>query len=334
MSHLFPATHSILSAPALLVEISSDYDIGRAHTCRLWNRGLNDTYLIKTDHHDYMLRVYRANWRSAAEIRYELDVLAHLEQKGIPVATPLRRNDGTFIRALNAPEGTRYMVLFRYAPGQALSYDEDVSIAVAYGSAVGRIHAALDDFDSPHARFRLDLNHLIDTPLVSIQPLLAHRAADWHYLQRLADHLRGQIASLPQGALAQGVCHGDFHGWNAHISDDKIITFFDFDCCGWGWRAYDIAVFRWSVKLFTTAKEQERWQHFVQGYTQEHPLNAIDQAVVPLFIGIRHIWLMGLQTGNGQDWGFGWMNDAYFDRALTFLRTWEPEFTIETSSIG
>jgi Ser/Thr protein kinase RdoA (MazF antagonist) len=278
MNQLFPVTHSILSAPALLANISSGYNVGRAHTCRLWHRGLND---------------------------------------------------GTFIGALSAPEGTRYAVLFSYAPGKELSYDEDVTIAVAYGSAAGRIHTALDDFESPHDRFSLDLSHLIDTPLASIQPLLAHRADDWRYLLRLADHLREQIAWFPPGALAQGVCHGDFHGWNAHISDDKTITFFDFDCCGWGWRAYDIAVFGWSVKLFTREKEQERWQHFVRGYTQEHPLNALDQAVVPLFIGIRHIWLMGMQTSNGQDWGFGWMNDSYFDRALTFLRTWEPEFTVQ-----
>jgi Ser/Thr protein kinase RdoA (MazF antagonist) len=24
----------------------------------------------------------------------------------------------------------------------------------------------------------------------------------------------------------------------------ETLTFFDFDLCGWGWRAYDVAVFR------------------------------------------------------------------------------------------
>jgi Ser/Thr protein kinase RdoA (MazF antagonist) len=111
---LLPVTHSILSAPALLADISSDYDAGSANTCRLWHRGLNDTYPVKTDDRDYMLRVYRAQWRSPAEILYE-DVLVYLEQKGIAVATPLRRNDSTLIRALNAPEGTRCSLAMRRA---------------------------------------------------------------------------------------------------------------------------------------------------------------------------------------------------------------------------
>ena len=43
-------------------------------------------------------------------------------------------------------------------------------------------------------------------------------------------------------------------------------------------------------------------------------------------MAIRHIWLLGLHTGNGQYWGYGWLDDKYFDRARTFFREWEAEF--------
>jgi hypothetical protein len=44
---------------------------------------------------------------------------------------------------------------------------------------------------------------------------------------------------------------------------------------------------------------------------------------VPLFVLIRHLWLLGLHTSNGDDWGYAWLDRHYFDRGLTFLREWE-----------
>jgi hypothetical protein len=46
---------------------------------------------------------------------------------------------------------------------------------------------------------------------------------------------------------------------------------------------------------------------------------------VPLFVLIRHIWLLGLHTANASDWGAGWLNKRYFDRGLKFLRDWEAD---------
>jgi hypothetical protein len=46
---------------------------------------------------------------------------------------------------------------------------------------------------------------------------------------------------------------------------------------------------------------------------------------VPLFVAIRHFWLLGLHTGNARDWGAGWLHDRYFDQSLKFLRRWEAK---------
>jgi Ser/Thr protein kinase RdoA (MazF antagonist) len=329
MSTYFPATYSTLSTQALLTELLPDYDIDTPVECEFLHRGLNDTYLIKTSRQaKYILRVYRLGWRSLSEILYELAVLTHLNQQNIPVSIPLARKDGNFIRTLAAPEGERYTVLFTCAPGKNFSYEETEE-AFFYGQAAARIHNAMDTFTSEHQRFALDLDHLIDLPLQAIAPRLVHRPEDWDYLQTLGCLLRQRIAAFPPDALEQGFCHGDFHGWNAKITEDKIITFFDFDCCGVGWRAYELAVFRWSARL--GEKENDHWEPFLQGYQTERALNEIDLQAVPLFIGIRHIWLLGLHTGNGHHWGYDWMNDRYFDRAMKFFRQWETEYFSEAS---
>ena len=207
---------------------------------------------------------YRTGWRSLSDISYEIDVLNHLGNKGVPISKPLPQKDGRFIQSLSAPEGGRYVVLFTYAAGNDLSYEKEAETkAFNYGKSVAKIHNAVQDFTSLHARFSLDLNHLVNEPLKSIGPMLSYRREDWGYLQYLADKIRHQLSELPSDALEQGFCHGDFHGGNAHIADDGTITFFDFDCCGWGWRAYDIAVFRWGARL--GGMENELWMQFLRG---------------------------------------------------------------------
>ena len=67
------------------------------------------------------------------------------------------------------------------------------------------------------------------------------------------------------------------------------------------------------------------WTVFLEGYTSRRPINDSDLEAVPLFVAMRHIWLLGLDAGNGDDWGYGGLDAAYFDWGLTFLREWEAE---------
>jgi Ser/Thr protein kinase RdoA (MazF antagonist) len=254
-----------------------------------------------------------------------LDLLNHLYRQGVSVARPLPRPDGTFFRPLVAPEGRRHAVLFTEAEGHEPSYKEDPEgVAFAYGRAVAAIHNALESFDSSHTRFGSDLDHLIDTPLRYIEPFLAHRPDDWAYLRRFAETVRQRIVGLPATALEQGACHGDLQGFHAHISPDGTLTFYDFDFCGFGYRAYDLAVFRWSARL--SEQEHVWWPPYLRGYRERRPVNDLDVEAVPLFICARHVWHMGLHTGNAQDWGHGDLGDAYFDRRLGWLRALEADY--------
>jgi Ser/Thr protein kinase RdoA (MazF antagonist) len=272
MRDVFPVTRSILSVAALSEVVAADYTLATPIECQYFKWGLNDTYLLKTKATTSVLRIYRKGWRSLPEIQYELEALLHVQQAGIAVSVPVRRQDGTFIGTIHAPEGMRYAVLFTYAPGRQPAYEtKDNNAAYRYGKAVAQIHTATKTFQSPHQRFALDLEHLIETPLRSIKPMLAHRPEDWGYVQTLAETLRRQIMQLPLSSLDQGFCHGDLHWGNAHIQDEtNTITLFDFDCCGVGWRAYDIAVFRWAARL--GKKEQEQWPAFLRGYREERDL--------------------------------------------------------------
>ena len=328
METYFPVTHSTLAIKALMTDVLPDYDIGIPLECRLLHLGLNDTYLVKTRDGQYILRVYREGWRSVSEILYELDVLLFLQRGNHSVSVPLSRKDGSLIHPVTAPEGIRYVVLFTYAPGKEPTYEaDDEKEAYQYGQAVAKIHTATEKFQSLHQRFVIDLAHLLDGPVTSIQPFLTHRPADWQYVQTLAERLRNRVVGLPLETLEKGFCHGDVHGGNAHLAQDNTVTFFDFDCCGWGWRAYDIAVFRWGARL--QEKEKELWSPFLRGYRGERHISESDLQATSYFVALRHFWLLGLHTSNGRDFGDGWLNDRYFDRAIKFFRAWETEYLAE-----
>jgi Ser/Thr protein kinase RdoA (MazF antagonist) len=254
-----------------------------------------------------------------------LDALDHLHRQGVPVIRLLPRKDGRFVHAAPAPEGLRYVAVFTEAPGWEITYDKDPErAAYTYGQAVAKIHNAVQDFTSPHARFHIDLDHLIDTPMRNIEPFLSHRADEWAYLQQFAATLRQRILDLPANALEQGFCHGDLQGYHAHVATDGTLTFLDFDCCGFGFRAYDLAVFRWCARL--EEQEDVRWESYLQGYREIRPLKSLDVSAIPLFVGARYIWHMGVHTQNAPDWGCGFLNDKYFDHRLDQLRAVEADY--------
>ncbi|HEV8194174.1 MAG TPA: phosphotransferase, partial [Ktedonobacterales bacterium] len=234
------------------------YAIGEVRGCALLQHNLNDTYVVDTATGRYVLRVLQAkrpnrwSWRTREDMLFELDVLHHQSRGGIHVAAPLAQRDGAYISAVRAPEGDRHLVLFTYAQGEPLTPPRQTEPrARSYGSAVADLHTATDDFSSVHPRFALDLDLLLAKPLDVLHAYLAHRPADWHCLRKLGTALTARLAALQAQTLGldSGLCHGDAHGGNAHMTPDGTITYFDFDVCGIGWRAYDIAVFFWGTAL-------------------------------------------------------------------------------------
>lgn len=322
----FPVTLSRLSSKALASEVLPDFGIGEIAACEFFTGGFNDTYRVKTTAgKTYYLRVYRKSWRTLPDILNELDLLNHLRSKNFPAARPVAHRNGSFHFELFAPEGTRYAALFSEAPGKEISYDkEPEKVSYNYGQAVAGMHNAVDDFSSPHQRFHVDLELLIDAPLRNIAPFLAHRPQDWAYLQRFAADLRQRIVDLPISKLEQGFCHGDLQGYHANVAADGIMTFYDFDCGGYGYRAYDLAVFRWCSRL--EKQEDLRWEPYLRGYLEVRSMDELDIQAIPLFVGARYIWHMGVHTQNAPDWGCEWLNDKYFDEKLGFLNAVEKDY--------
>ena len=324
----FPVAHSLLDAAALLGEVARVYPIDRPAGCELFRAWANDVYRVRTADATYFLKVYRFGWRSASEIAYELDVLAHMAARNVEVALPIPRRDGRLIGTLPAPEGARHAVLFSAAPGVKPRRPFDATLYYRFGRATARLHHAADDFASPHPRAPLDLTHFIDAPLAALGPRLVHRPDDRDYLIGLTSRARARLAALAAG-LDWGVCHGDLSLDNAHVSPDGRVIFYDFDSGGPGWRAADV----YGVFQFAALDQNGFWDAFLAGYREERPFNLADLAAIPWFVVAQAVCFMGHEAGRWAGWaGVARVDDSYFDRQFAMLRRWEAEQLTEERS--
>lgn len=132
---------------------------------------------------------------------------------------------------------------------------------------------------------------------------------------KLNEHIRA--------GLDWGICHGDLQGnFNTNFCEDNTYTHFDFDLCGYGWRAYDLAAFKLSRILIEEDDElvESLWNAFLKGYTEVHPLSENDQAAASLMTGIRQLWLMGLCMHDPHIMGSIDSDDAFVSEKMEFFK--------------
>lgn len=327
---LFPAQTTTLSSTAFATRLLPRYGFGRTATCRFLHKGLNDTYVVRARGRDYYLRVYRAGWRTWQEIGEEVVLLNHLHRRGVPVSRPVCRRDGKYITRVHAPEGVRYAVLFTGAPG-AKHVQMTPQQSALLGHTAALLHEQTDRQRRTYARYEIDLAHLHNTPLAALRPFFRHRPQDLAYLERVGAACAAALIGLPCDAPAYGICHGDLHAGNVHFAGRDRLTLFDFDLCGYGWRAYDIAVFLWSRHLAhpqpaERPRRERAWHAFLRAYTHRRPLSQLELAAIPHFGALRHIWLLGLESDMTKIWGSLWLDDKYIARGVNFLKRWVREY--------
>jgi Ser/Thr protein kinase RdoA (MazF antagonist) len=321
-----------LLTEGLISELLSRYDLPQPIECRGISSGLNDVYLVTTGAEPAILKLYRAGWRSRSQVLDEIAALCHLAGRGVRVALPVACRDGDFAQAFLVPEGERQAVLFTHAPGKPVSAVDDAGCRL-FGRALAEVHGVTDDFVG--GSVPCDLEHLLDLPFRALAPLLEDRPEDWRFLRDLGERLRAGVAGVPHGALDWGFCHGDFRPANAFLDEERAAwTIFDFEGCGTGFRAYDLATFRfYLVGGGRYVNHEALWRAFLEGYAERRPLNRADLAAIPLFVALRPIRVFGtlLQTArrnwNLEAWGPARAGPLpgteFFNGVLQFLRDWD-----------
>jgi Ser/Thr protein kinase RdoA (MazF antagonist) len=323
-----PVIYATAPAEAVAAFVAAHYALDGPAACTFVNRGFNDAYALRdAGGAEFILRLSGPRARGPADVAAETAFIAYLDAAGVPVAAPVTARTGALFTAAPLPGGPCPAVLFHLAQGRRPDLDgrED---AAAQGRTLARLHDATDRYPARKAgRFRLDLDHLLHRPAAAVMALDLDAPAARRDFMALAARLETSVLRV-DAALTRTRCHGDTHGLNARIATAGRYAgqavFFDFDDGGWGYLAYDLAVHLWAQVSFGR-RRQAMWHAFRAAYGAERPVTPADEAALPVFVAVRHIWLMGEFAAQTALWGTETLSAAWLAREVAFLLAWERD---------
>jgi len=314
------ALRSVLDPKYLEYCLNKQYNIGEWKECLYWLRGLNDTYRVRTTSGFFILRVYRLAV-TESDVTYELSVLTQLKSilstTNTKVSEPIAKTDSRLYTVLDAPEGKRVAVIFRYIDGtENVLHDEESCIA--FGKSAAELHLAMDQVILNQPRHDLDTNFLISQPFERIVNYIGEKNQAVPFLNQFVNALKERIDAIARQGLDWGLCHGDMHGNNNAFQEGIHFTHYDFEWSARGWRAYDLAQVRGRKRQFEDRKEF-LWHALISGYRSVRGFSAQDESAIELFMIVRRLWVMGLEVtfihndfgvlDYSEEWLEGFMNE-------------------------
>jgi Ser/Thr protein kinase RdoA (MazF antagonist) len=314
-------TYSQLSADSAVNLLRAHYDLDGALTARFYVPGLHDNFLVESHHQRYILRVYRNEWRRPTEIHFELALLNFLRERQAPVASPLLTTEGGTSFRIACPEGERVAALFHYAEGIAPQERIEPAQSRLLGEAVADVHHMATPFVCNQERPTLDAKYLVENSIEAITPFLDGEATA--YMEQLGRRLRRNWPEIPADAGAFGICIGDVSATNFHITDRGQITLFDFDQCGYGYRAFEIGKFASSLRSHKL--KSELVDAFLIGYQKRRQLSRAEQQAIAYFELVSQVWVMAIYAMNVNRIGHKLLEKPFWDRRIAQVRELEAQ---------
>jgi Ser/Thr protein kinase RdoA (MazF antagonist) len=308
---------SFLSAEALSRRIEVAYGLAEVR-CQLMAAFMRDVYRVTSKQGRRILYVYRHRHRTVDMIRSEWQIIETLHANGVPVCPAVFKKDGGLVMTFQAPEGTRCGVLTGFADGEHLRARPGIESVSAFARSIARIHNLFDSMPE-HELLRPvnDLDFLLDQSVEAFETELPERKEDIEYLNSCASMLRPRIESLPVDKPFYGLIHGDVIRANAQVAEDGSVTVLDFDLCGMGWRAYDIATYL--TVISGLPEEREARKAFLDGYQQAREITRLEWESLPLFEALRSIFSIGVPAKNIYHWGREYL-DGFLGYSLERLK--------------
>lgn len=253
---------------------------------------------------DYALRLHRPGYNSIDELVSERTWVAALSESGLRVQNSIRTNDDRYFELIDIPSTgeQRYAGMTTWLDGELL--DDYLAACDAQtdrprmfrmiGEMAATMHNQVSRWEEPpdFTRHRLDLDGLLgDAPVWGrFWENENLTRAERGLLQRAREDAK--IALLDYGARQDhfGLIHADLHPNNIVLKGTELGVL-DFDDSAYGWHLYDFAS---ALIEYTTASDFEKLQTaLLDGYRQYRPLSDRDVDVLPLFLLIRGMAIIG-----------------------------------------
>jgi Ser/Thr protein kinase RdoA (MazF antagonist) len=188
--------------------------------------------------------------------------------------------------------------MFEWIQGRFLRKSLTPSHLNELGRIIGRIHKGLKDAKAVHRRY-WDAEGLVGRTATfgSVDHLSGISASDQKIVSRGRRIVFRQLCrfqdSFPQ---KQGGIHADLHFGNV-LASPRGFAVIDFDDCGFGFHAYDLAVPLNSIANMLGRQRKRELPEYrealIDGYSTEARWDANDEAILPHLISARKLAMLG-----------------------------------------
>jgi Ser/Thr protein kinase RdoA (MazF antagonist) len=251
----------------------------------LLNRSENETWRAG----DLVLRLHRQGYHTRPEIASELAWLTALQDlPGLNAVRPIAGAQG-LVTELDG----RFLVAFSPIQGQELQPGDNLARWFApLGEITARLHLHSRQWTPPQGftRKRWDVETILGP-----QPHWGHwrqasglDAEGEALLARATEALAAKLHAYGTGPETFGLIHADLRLANLMVNGDRL-TAIDFDDCGFGWWAYDLAAALSFIE--TDPRLPDLIAQWVEGYTRIATLQPEDRAMIPSLIFLRRVLL-------------------------------------------
>ena len=274
----------------------------------LVSRSENTVYrLDMADDKSYSLRIHRPGYHTLNELESELLWTQALNRAGISVPVGVRTLDGPGYATIPTPDdkSSRAVGLVEWIEGEILGPSlqgvTDEAEIVPHFEQLGRIAAALNNqaaaWEPPKgfARHAFDVpGYVGETPFWGrfwdLPPL---EPAQRKILGRARDRIHDILTEYGKDRGTYSMIHADLHLNNILVDEDGSLHVIDFDDAGFGWHQYDFAtaLFGYDDQPYFDAIQEA----MIRGYREERPFDKLAVSLLPLFLLIRRLVLIGWQ---------------------------------------
>jgi Ser/Thr protein kinase RdoA (MazF antagonist) len=287
------------------------------------NFEFNATFAITTQSAQrYALRLNINSARDESNILAEVQWARHLARvPGINVPAPIASLDDHYVVSAFHKDSGRIIcgVMYSWLEGEELGDEPTLEQLHVVGSSIALMHMNATDFkmsDGAHLPTFDDFFWGTEDYLFSDKSTLQseHRELIQSARELIMKHTRQLY-----GNSSVQIIHADCHGWNLMWHEGQL-SIFDFDDCGFGVEAQDIAV----ALYYLDTPEQER--ALLEGYARIKPLPEYsDHAMKALLLQRRLLLLNYLfETKNAEHKA---MLPAYLEKSLERVSTFLTDVT-------
>ena len=265
----------------------------------------NTVFRVDTDAGEtYALRIHRPGYHTLAELNSEQQWTAALRQAGIGVPLPRLTRDGRGYATVPVPGSaeTRHVGLVEWFEGVTLSsmmaQAADMEALALHFNQLGRIAARIHNqavgwqIPDNFQRHAFDADGFMgDTPFWGpfwILPEL--KAAEREHILNARRAIYRVLSDCDKEGGTYSLIHADLHPDNLLVNGDQLHVI-DFDDSGFGWHQYEIAVALDAYREpphFEVARDA-----LISGYRSERPISDAAIELLPIFLLIRSLALLG-----------------------------------------